>query len=244
MIQGGLIKILNEIENMKKFKDNVMKEEKQLYEKFEEFSNSFDILYEEFCNYISPIKDSGIIDDEIRKNIKVYRTKIINKIENFKNFKSIKIFELSKLFNENVIFNTINELIDDTLEKKFNINQNESENENLSFTKSIDKNYSIFYEGMKSNENSITKVSEKQKNNSEIDIINNNTNTNTIKEILKCYGCENEGILHCTNKECCNFLFCKNCSEICCKNEVKINHNLKKVDEEEYKDKERKKKNI
>ena len=237
MIQEGLIRILDEIKNLKNEKDKVIKEGNELYEMFKEFSNSFDKLYEEFCNYISPIQNSDIIDDEIRKNIKIYRTKIINKIENFKNFKNTKIFELSKLFNENINFNTIDELIDDTLEVKININNND----NLSFSKPQEKDYSKFYDDLSKSEHLNTSLSEKQKNDSEI-VINSN---NTIKEILKCYGCENEGIIQCTNKECCNFLFCKNCSEINYKNEVKISHKLIKVDKEEYKDKERiKEKNL
>ena len=237
MIQEGLIRILDEIKNLKNEKDKVIKEGNELYEKFKEFSNSFDKLYEEFYNYISPIQNSDIIDDEIRKNLKIYRTKIINKIENFKNFKNTKIFELSKLFNENIRFNTIDELIDDTLEVKININNND----NLSFSKPQEKDYSKFYDGLSKSEHLNTSLSEKQKNDSEI-VINSN---NTIKEILKCYGCENEGIIQCTNKECCNFLFCKNCSEINYKNEVKISHKLIKVDKEEYKDKERiKEKNL
>ena len=235
MIQEGLKKILDEIENIKNEKDKVIKEENELYEKFKVFSISFDKLYEEFYNYISLKQDSDIIDDEIQKNINIYRTKIINKIENFKNFKNTKIFELSKLFNENISLNTFNKLIDDTLEVKININENE--NENLSFSKPSDKNYSNFYDDFSNNDNSITISNEKPKKDLEIDINSNNT----IKENLKCYGCENEGTIQCTNKECCNFIFCKNCSEICYKNDVKINHNLKIFDKEEYKDIEMKK---
>ena len=71
MIQGGLKKILDEIENIKNEKDKVIKEvikeENELYKKFKEFSTSFDKLYEEFYNYISLKQDSDIIDAEIQK---------------------------------------------------------------------------------------------------------------------------------------------------------------------------------
>ena len=233
MIQEGLNRILKEIEKIKIEKNKAMKEEKDFYEKFKEFSNSFDKLCKNFCDYISPIKDRDIIDNEISKNINIYKTKFINKIESFKNIKNTKIIELSKLFNENINFNAINDLIDDTLDVKINIIENEFNN--LTFDKPKDKNesdYSKFYDNLKNSQNSITISSEKEKNDSVSDIIRNNT--------LKCYGCENEGTIQCINKECFNFLFCQNCSEKNFGNDVKISHNLKKVDKECI-DKERRK---
>jgi len=233
MIQEGLNRILKEIEKIKIEKNKAMKEEKDFYEKFKEFSNSFDKLCKNFCDYISSIKDRDIIDNDISKNINIYKTKFINKIESFKNIKNTKIIELSKLFNENINFNAINDLIDDTLDVKINIIENEFNN--LTFDKPKDKNesdYSKFYDNLKNSQNSITISSEKEKNDSVSDIFRNNT--------LKCYGCENEGTVQCINEECCNFLFCQNCSEKNFGNDVKINHNLKKVDKECI-DKERRK---
>ena len=201
-----------------------------------EFSKSFDEIY----NYFSSIQNSDIMDYEIRKNIKKYREMIINNFANFENSIKTKIIELSILFKGNNSFNTIYELIDETLEIKINIhkNENKNENENLTFTKSIDENhYNNFCENY-NNINSITRLSEKQKSDSEIEINSNNT----IKENLKCYGCGNEGTIQCTNKECCNFILCKNCIELCNKNNVITNHNLKEFEkEEEYKDIEMKK---
>ena len=69
----------------------------------------------------------------------------------------------------------------------------------------------------------------------------NNINNNLIKESLKCYGCKKEAINQCNNKECCNFLLCKNCIDIFSANNEKINHKIIKIEGEEYKDKERKK---
>jgi len=231
MIKGQLINILNEIKNLKIKKNKIIEE---LFEKFQEFSKNVDELYDNFDNYISSIENRDIINDEISNNIRAHRTKIINKIKNFKNK---KIFELIKFFNENISFNKINELIDDVIEIKINIYENEKEN--ISFDKPIDKSYSKFYEDFINSEKSNTLSTEKQKKDSEINIIN--TNNNIIKEILKCYECKKEGTIQCTNKECCNFIFCKNCSEINYKNDVKISHNLKIFDNEECKSKEIKK---
>ena len=98
MIKGRLINIMNEIKNMKIKKDKIIEE---LFEKFQEFSKNIDELYDNFGNYISSIKNSDIINDEISNNIRTHRTKIINRIENFK---GKKIFELIKFFNENICF--------------------------------------------------------------------------------------------------------------------------------------------
>ena len=90
---NNLIRILDEIKNVQNEKDKVIKEENELHEKFKEFSNSFDKKCKEFYNYFSSIQNNAIMDDEIRK----------------------KIFEISKSFNKNISFKTMNELIDDTL---------------------------------------------------------------------------------------------------------------------------------
>ena len=231
MTQGELIRILDEIKKIKIEKDNVIKEENGLYEEFNNFSNSFDKLYEEFYNYISPIINSGI-NDKIEEKINKSKTNIINEIGNFINEKGKRIIELSKLFDKIINFKVISELIDDTLKIKFNTSVNENDND---YSKSISRDYSNFYDYLSNSEKSKTIITEKQKKDSEIDVSSNNT----INDILKCYGCENEGTIQCTNKECCNFILCKNCSEMNNKNEVKISHNLIKVDKEEYKDKER-----
>jgi hypothetical protein len=238
MSQGGLIKILEEMKNIKNKKDIIIKEENELNQEINNFSNSFNKLYEEFSNYISPIINYAI-NDEIGKNINKYKTNIINEIENFKKVKITKIFELSQFFDENINVKTFTELIDDTLEIKINTNENENENESYSKPISKSTDYDNFYADLNKSENSKTMLSEKQKKDSEIDI--SISSNNTINDILKCYGCENEGTIQCINKECCNFIFCKNCSEIGYKNDVKINHNLKIFDKEEYKDIERKK---
>jgi hypothetical protein len=136
MSQGGLIKILEEMKNIKNKKDIIIKEENELNQEINNFSNSFNKLYEEFSNYISPIINYAI-NDEIGKNINKYKTNIINEIENFKKVKITKIFELSQFFDENINFKTITELIDDTLEIKINTNENENENE--SYSKPISK---------------------------------------------------------------------------------------------------------
>lgn len=231
MIQRELKTILDEIEKIKKEKDKIIKEENELNKEYNKFSNSLDKLCEELYYYISQIINSDI-NDEIKKNINQYKTNIINKIGNFINDKGKKIIELSNLFDKNINFKADSELIDDTLKIKFNT----SINENESYSKPISKDYSNIYDYSSNNENPKTTISEKYKMDSEIDISSNN---NTINDFLKCYGCENEGTIQCTNKECCNFIFCKNCSEMNNKNEVKISHELIKVDKEEYKDKER-----
>ena len=116
MIETGLNKILNEFTNCKKEKDNFIKVEYELSEKFKDFSQSFDKLYKEFSDYIIYIKNSKKINDDIIKNIRKYQTNIINQIEDFKSFKNTKIFELSNLFNEKINIDKFNELIDDILE--------------------------------------------------------------------------------------------------------------------------------
>jgi hypothetical protein len=76
------------------------------------------------------------------------------------------------------VFTKINELLDDVLEIKINIYENEKEN--ISFDKPVDKNYSKFYEYFINGEKSNTLSSEKQKKDSEINSIN--TNDDTTKE--------------------------------------------------------------
>ena len=226
MIETGLNKILNEFTNCKKEKDNFIKVEYELSEKFKDFSKSFDKLYKEFSDYIIYIKNSKKINDYIIKNIRKYQTNIINQIEDFKSFKNTKIFELSNLFNEKINIDKFNELIDDILEVNIHINENES----LNFDKANSQNYSNFY-GSFNNNNS----------NSLLNHSENNQNNNIIKEVLKCYGCNSEATSQCNNKECYNFLLCKNCIDILSANNEKINHKIIKIEREEYKDKERKK---
>ena len=76
------------------------------------------------------------------------------------------------------VFTKINELLDDVLEIKINIYENEKEN--ISFDKPVNKNYSKFYEDFINGEKSNTLSSEKQKKDSEINSIN--THDDTTKE--------------------------------------------------------------
>ena len=237
MIETGLNKILNEFQKCKIEKDNFIKEENELNEKFKEFSQNFDKFFQEFNDYIISIQNSKNINEEILKNIRKYQTNIIQQIEDFKNFKNTKIFELSNKFNTKINIDKISELINDILEVNIHIIENES----LNFEKYNSKNYSNFYDSysFNNNDNSNSLITDKE--NKILENYNNNFNINIIKEKLKCYGCNNEANNQCTNKECCNFLLCQNCIDIYSSNNEKINHKIIKIKGEEYKDKERKK---
>ena len=87
---------MTEIGNIKKDKDKKLKEEKELIENFIQFSKDFDILYEKFSNYIISIKDIDVLDENHKNNIKLYKTKITNRFEEYENIKCK--FELSRLF--------------------------------------------------------------------------------------------------------------------------------------------------
>ena len=226
MIEQEFNNILNEFTNMKKHKDKIIKEEEELIKNFKDFSKNFDILYDEFSNYIS-IKNIDIINDDIKNNIKIFRTKIINQIENHKNFKNTKIFELSKLFDKNINFDEINNLIDDLLEVNIHLSEVDI---NTSGYKSSSKEYSNFYDDLSNSDNYILANEKKSIN----------LNNKIINKALKCYGCDNESTRKCISKDCCNFLLCNNCIETCNESSHNINHNLEKIEGEKNEDKERK----
>jgi len=94
----------------------------------------------------------------------------------------------------------------------------------LNFDKSVSKNYSNFYESLNNNDNTNIILTDKENKITENN--KNNINNNLIKESLKCYGCKKEAINQCNNKECCNFLLCKNCIDIYSSNNEKINNKL------------------
>ena len=216
---------MTEIGNIKKDKDKKLKEEKELIENFIQFSKDFDILYEKFSNYITSIKDIDVLDENHKNNIKLYKTKITNRFEEYENIKCK--FELSRLFYKNINLEKINNLIDEVLELKNNSN----ESENISYYKSNSNNYSNFYDDLNNNDNELSGAKEPTNLYNKINIIN---------ETLKCYECGTECTQQCTDRKCCNFLFCDNCFDIRCENNEKINHKLKKIEGKESKDKERK----
>ena len=185
---------------VKKEKDNFnfINEENEFNEKFKEFSKNFDKFYIEFSDYINSIKDTNYINEDIINNIRKYQINIINQIEDIKNYKNTKIFEISNKFDEKININKINELINDILDVNIH-----TENESLKFDKSNSLNSSNFYSNLNNNDNSNSQLSDKENIILESNKINNNSNI--IKEALKCYECNKEAINQCNNKECCNF---------------------------------------